>query len=100
MDNIRIPKDAQGTLDTLRSTGVKFNIVNVVESDGPVKTRTIELYYSYRRLNGKEFVHHVADLNAYGHFTEYGPYFDRDKPPKDYVLNADGEKIPLSSIKE
>lgn len=85
-------KAAQDTINTLRSQNIRFNIIT------PVGYR-IELFYTYERLNGKKHVHFVAELDSYGNVTEWGPYLqDHRKRAKEidsrnFVLNADGEKI-------
>lgn len=90
---MRITKETQETLNNLRAQGVKFNITNRVD-------HRIELHNYYENLNGTEGGHFVAEVDDYGNVTAWGPYLEEDKPAKPYVLNADGEAILLSSIKD
>jgi len=90
----KIPPAAKEVIDSLRMQGVRFNIINKVDY-------RIELHYVYSRLDGKQRVHFVAELDTYGNVTEWGPYMQdhrkraQELDKRDYVLNADGERFKV-----
>lgn len=86
----RMSKETEETLRTLKTLGIRYNIVTPVE-------RRLELSYAFRNeITGKEQVRFVAELDGYGNITEEGDIFKNGTPPtrtRDYVLNADGERV-------
>lgn len=85
-----LSKETEETLRTLRLLGIKYNIVTPVD-------RRLELHYAYRnQLTNQEHVSFVAELDGYGNITEEGEVLKQSMPnfkPKDFVLNADGERV-------
>jgi len=80
-----IPKQTMEVLNTFKSLGVKFNIITKIE-------HRFELHYAYRRMDGIERVHFVAELDGFGNVQEFGQFFE-DLLIGDKVINADGEEV-------
>lgn len=80
-----ISKQAQDTINNLRRTGTRFNIVTPVD-------RRIELHFAYKDLAGKEHVNFVAEVGDLGQITDTGPYFGKAKENA-FCYNADGERV-------
>lgn len=87
---LKLSKETEETLRTLRLNGFRFNIVTPVD-------RRLELHYAFRnQVTGKEHVSFVAELDGYGNITEEGDIFKNSLPSlrmNDFVLNADGEQV-------
>lgn len=81
----KISKLANATIENLRLSGIRFNIVTPVD-------RKVELHFEYELL-GRTHVDFVAEVGDLGTVTEWGKTFAGESRDTGFCFTADGERI-------